>query len=249
MYYRLPIGLYPGPIFLLLIGSLPSALALLVLYKPSISLPCQPQPWKTETVCFSETLGSTNILTRRENPKTKNKNIFSFQSMLRVQKRYIFPYKVLPHSNDTVPGHVITFSSYPGTIQSGDDFYVTSAGLATLETTTGNNNHSLWQYVKPEGQVGCTFKLPRLFIFLSLHYQSREGHAMAQAITHQPLTMESRLHAQVNPCGICGGQSGTGTGFSEFFSFPLSISFHHPPYSYIILEMNNMSISGNSSET
>jgi hypothetical protein len=73
--------------------------------------------------------------------------------MLRVQKRYIFPYKVLPHSNDTVPGHAITFSSYPGTIQSGDDFYVTSAGLATLETTTGNSNHSLWQYVKPEGQV------------------------------------------------------------------------------------------------
>ncbi|XP_021942311.1 putative phospholipase B-like 2 isoform X2 [Zootermopsis nevadensis] len=77
----------------------------------------------------------------------------SFQSMLRVQKRYIFPYKVLPQSNSTVPGHVITFSSYPGTIQSGDDFYVTSAGLVTLETTTGNSNHSLWQYVKAEGQV------------------------------------------------------------------------------------------------
>lgn len=77
----------------------------------------------------------------------------SFQSMLRAQKRYIFPYKMLPDSNDTVPGHVITFSSYPGTVQSGDDFYVTSAGLATLETTTGNNNRSLWQYVTPEGQV------------------------------------------------------------------------------------------------
>jgi hypothetical protein len=81
------------------------------------------------------------------------KIIFSFQSMHLVQKRYIFPYKMLPDSNDTVPGHVITFSSYPGTIQSGDDFYVTSAGLATLETTTGNNNRSLWQYVMPEGQV------------------------------------------------------------------------------------------------
>jgi hypothetical protein len=81
------------------------------------------------------------------------KMIISFQSMLRIQKRYIFPFRMLPDSNDTVPGHVITFSSYPGTIQSGDDFYVTSAGLATLETTTGNNNRSLWQYVKPKGQV------------------------------------------------------------------------------------------------
>jgi hypothetical protein len=87
-------------------------------------------------------------------PADINENVFSFQSMLRVQKRYILPYKVLPHSNNTVPGHVITFSSYPGTIQSGDDFYVTSAGLTTLETTTGNDNRSLWQYVKPEGQVG-----------------------------------------------------------------------------------------------
>jgi hypothetical protein len=82
-----------------------------------------------------------------------NKNVFSFQSMLRVQKRYILPYKLLPDSNDTVPGSVITFSSYPGTIQSGDDFYVTSSGLSILETTTGNSNRSLWQYVRPEGQV------------------------------------------------------------------------------------------------
>jgi hypothetical protein len=38
--------------------------------------------------------------------------------------------------------------------------------------------------------------------------------------------------------------------FSEFFGFPLSISFHHhSPYSYIIWGMNNMSISGSSSET
>jgi hypothetical protein len=37
---------------------------------------------------------------------------------------------------------------------------------------------------------------------------------MAQAVSRRPLTADSRVRAQVNPCGICVGQSGTGTGFS-----------------------------------
>jgi hypothetical protein len=36
------------------------------------------------------------------------------------------------------------------------------------------------------------------------------GHAMAQVASRRPLTVEAR----VNPCGICGVQSGKGTGFS-----------------------------------
>jgi hypothetical protein len=40
------------------------------------------------------------------------------------------------------------------------------------------------------------------------------GRAMAQVVSCWPLTAEARVHARVNPCGICGGQSGTGTGFS-----------------------------------
>jgi hypothetical protein len=44
--------------------------------------------------------------------------------------------------------------------------------------------------------------------------------AMAQVVIHQPLTAKDR----VRPCGICGKQSGNGTGFfSEFFGFPLPI--------------------------
>jgi hypothetical protein len=53
------------------------------------------------------------------------------------------------------------------------------------------------------------------------------GHAMAQAVSRRPPTAEARVRSRVNPCGICGGQSGTGTGFSPSSSvFPLSISFH-----------------------
>jgi hypothetical protein len=57
----------PVPYSFHLIGSLPSALALLVLYKSFISLPCR----KMETVCVYETSASTNISTWHQNPKIK----------------------------------------------------------------------------------------------------------------------------------------------------------------------------------
>jgi hypothetical protein len=47
------------------------------------------------------------------------------------------------------------------------------------------------------------------------------GRAMAQVVSHRPLTAEARVRARVNSCGICGGQSGTGTGLSPSSSvFP-----------------------------
>jgi hypothetical protein len=50
------------------------------------------------------------------------------------------------------------------------------------------------------------------------------GRAMAQVVSSRSLTAEAR----VNPCGICGGQSVTGTGFS------LSSSVLVFPCQYII---------------
>jgi hypothetical protein len=41
---------------------------------------------------------------------------------------------------------------------------------------------------------------------------------MAQAVSRRPLTAEARIRARNSLCGICDGQSGTGTGFS-----PLSL--------------------------
>nr|CAD7204539.1 unnamed protein product [Timema douglasi] len=77
----------------------------------------------------------------------------SLQSMLRVLKKYNFGFRRLGDQNFTVPGRSVSFSSYPGTILSNDDFYITSAGLVTQETTIGNSNASLWSHVKPVGQV------------------------------------------------------------------------------------------------
>jgi hypothetical protein len=44
---------------------------------------------------------------------------------------------------------------------------------------------------------------------------------MAQVVSHRPLAAVSRVRARINLCGICGLQSGTGTGFSPSSSvFP-----------------------------
>jgi hypothetical protein len=56
---------------------------------------------------------------------------------------------------------------------------------------------------------------------------------MAQAVSRWPLTAEARVRTRVNPCGICGGQSGTGQVFSEYFVFPCKYHSTIAPYSSI----------------
>jgi hypothetical protein len=76
------------------------------------------------------------------------------------------------------------------------------------------------------------------------------GRAMAQAVSRRSLTAEARVHARINPCSICGGQSGTGTGFSPSSSaFPSQYHSIFALQTHIIWGMNNMSVSGSSSET
>jgi hypothetical protein len=57
---------------------------------------------------------------------------------------------------------------------------------------------------------------------------------MAQVVNRWPHTAEARVRARIIPCGICGGQSGTWTGFSTSSSvFPCLYHFIMPLHAHI----------------
>jgi hypothetical protein len=73
---------------------------------------------------------------------------------------------------------------------------------------------------------------------------------MAQTVSRRPLFAEARIRARVISRGICGGRSGTGTGFSPSSSaFPCQYHSTVALQTHIIWGMNYMSDSGSSSET
>jgi len=65
-----------------------------------------------------------------------------YTSMLRMWKTYVNPFKL---SSTAAPA--VTFSSYPGNIPSGDDYYITSSNMVIMETTNGVMNTSLYKSV------------------------------------------------------------------------------------------------------
>ncbi|KAJ8723614.1 hypothetical protein PYW07_007594 [Mythimna separata] len=77
----------------------------------------------------------------------------SYQSMLRLHKMYVMHLHMSPGSKTLIPGYKMSLTSYPAFIQSTDDFYIISSGLATSETTIGNSNSSLFALITPCGTV------------------------------------------------------------------------------------------------
>jgi hypothetical protein len=76
------------------------------------------------------------------------------------------------------------------------------------------------------------------------------GRAMAQAVSHRPLTAEARVRNRVSPCGICSVRSGTETGFLRVLRVsPVNII---PPWFSVLvyhMGMNNMPVGGNSPDS
>lgn len=78
---------------------------------------------------------------------------FLYRSMLRIQKKYVFPWHYKPSltgPDGVVPGHTITMSSYAGKLVSLDDFYLTSTGLVITETSIENSNPDLYLLLRPD---------------------------------------------------------------------------------------------------
>eukprot|EP00298_Acanthocystis_sp_HF-20_P006656 c16443_g1_i2.p1 GENE.c16443_g1_i2~~c16443_g1_i2.p1 ORF type:complete len:587 (+),score=244.62 c16443_g1_i2:32-1762(+) len=75
----------------------------------------------------------------------------SLESMTRIYKMYSFALHETNQSNSRiVSSSRSAFSSYPGSLYSGDDFYVLSSGLIVQETTIGNSNPDLYtEFVSP----------------------------------------------------------------------------------------------------
>jgi hypothetical protein len=65
-------------------------------------------------------------------------------------------------------------------------------------------------------QTSCPFNEPKGNTF-------DQGRVIAQAVSRRFATAAARVRSQVRPCGIFGGQSGTGAGFFRVLRFPLPI--------------------------
>jgi hypothetical protein len=68
---------------------------------------------------------------------------------------------------------------------------------------------------------------------------------MDQADSYRPLTAEAWFRDQFSACGICGGQSGTGTVFLWILQF-FAVSVIP---SWVSILTNNRPVGGRSSET
>jgi len=68
----------------------------------------------------------------------------AYYTMNRIYKQYIFDLELKTASVQ------MSFSSYPGSLSSIDDFYIMDSGLAVVETTNMIFNNSLWDRLIPQ---------------------------------------------------------------------------------------------------
>eukprot|EP01060_Flectonema_neradi_P030152 TRINITY_DN430_c1_g3_i1.p1 TRINITY_DN430_c1_g3~~TRINITY_DN430_c1_g3_i1.p1 ORF type:complete len:553 (+),score=98.41 TRINITY_DN430_c1_g3_i1:75-1661(+) len=69
---------------------------------------------------------------------------YTYSATNRIFKHYQMGYEA------DVPGKKVSFSSYPGYLESLDDFYMMSSGLGMVQTSINFANSSFYSYVKPQ---------------------------------------------------------------------------------------------------
>ena len=69
---------------------------------------------------------------------------YTYTATNRIFKHYNMGYAA------DVPGKKVSFSSYPGYLESLDDFYMMSSGLGMVQTSINFANSSFYSYVKPQ---------------------------------------------------------------------------------------------------
>ena len=74
----------------------------------------------------------------------------TYYSMIRLIKEYNFNF-----NNRWVKSKNIIFTSYPATLSSLDDFYISSHGLITIETTNVYYNETMFDDIIPESLFTC----------------------------------------------------------------------------------------------
>jgi hypothetical protein len=60
----------------------------------------------------------------------------------------------------------------------------------------------------------------------------KEGHTIAQVVSHLLPTVAAQVRSQVRSCGICGGLA-LGQVFSEYFGFPCQSSFQQMLHTHL----------------
>jgi hypothetical protein len=88
--------------------------------------------------------------------------------------------------------------------------------------------------------------LPRGVCENRVYQPPMPGRATAQAVSRCLLIAAARVRTRVRSCGICGGQSGTATGFLRVLRFPQPILIlpTSPHSSYIVRGWYNRPVSG-----
>ncbi|KAJ8319226.1 hypothetical protein KUTeg_004317 [Tegillarca granosa] len=85
------------------------------------------------------------VLGAYENLFMSHSSWFEYQATLRIYKHYNF--NVL---DSATAAKRISFSSYPGFLESLDDFYLMSSQMVMLQTTNNVFNTSLYKFVQPQ---------------------------------------------------------------------------------------------------